>query len=117
MMPSGLILPPHLKTKPKPQVDVYIHPIDTVKHPSYQAKFRWAVMIGGAPPDDLDRCMNAGGCETLAEASMVGEAVGSAVTIALRAFGIDAKYRVVNIPFDPIPASADDRPLVKCEDD
>jgi hypothetical protein len=112
---SGLILPGHVNTNLPKQVDVYIHPISKVTHPTYSASFRWAVMIGGAPPQSLNQCVNAGGCDTYNEASVMGEAVGAAVALALRAYGLDVKYRMIDIPFDPMPAQADDRPLAKFE--
>lgn len=113
---SGLLLPESIQTSLPPMVDVYVHPINSIAHPSYAARFRWAVMIGGAAPHELNRCANAGGTETHQEACVTGEAVGAAVALALRAYGVNVRYRCIQLTFDPMPAAADDYPLVKLRD-
>lgn len=99
-----------------PEVVVVIHPIDMNAHPTYQPGFRWAVMIGGRPPTDLDYCVQAGSESTETLASVIGEMCGAAATKALRLFGCPARYAVHRLGYDPIPAEADERPLAMWRD-
>jgi hypothetical protein len=94
-----------------PEVTVVVHPIDLTQHPSYPPGWRWAVMVGGRPPTDLDFCVNAGHCMTEGEASLVGEQNGASATKALRLLGVPARYGFLRLDHDPIPAEADERPL------
>lgn len=94
-----------------PDVTVVVHPVDTAIHPSYPEGWRWAVQVGGRPPADVEHCVQAGHCPTQAEATFYGEQCGSAVAKAMRLFGIPARYGVLALGYDPIPAEADDRPL------
>lgn len=94
-----------------PEVTVVVHPIDRDAHPTYPAGWRWAVMVGGRPPTDLDFCVLAGHAVSETLASVEGEAVGAAATKALRIFGVPARYGYLRLGYDPIPASADERPL------
>ncbi len=87
-----------------PQVTVLVHPVDTEAHPDLGPGFRWAVMVGGAPPRDMDCCAHAGWCPTLGEAKFEGESHGAAAVRTLRMFGIPAAYNVLWLPDDPIPA-------------
>ena len=94
-----------------PDVRVVVHPIDPATHPSYPPGWRWAVQVGGGRIDDLDRCVGAGHCPSETEASVAGEQAGSVATKALRLLGIPARYGVLRLGYDPIPAEADDRPI------
>lgn len=94
-----------------PAVTVVVHPVDRAVHPTYPDGWRWAVMVGGRPPADLDFCANAGMCTTEREADMVGEIAGSAAAKALRMLGLPVRYSFSRLGYDPIPASADNRPL------
>lgn len=93
-----------------PDVCVVVHPIDREQHPTYPPGWRWAVMVGARPPADLDYCVNAGHATTEAEALLVGEQNGASATKALRLLGVPVRYSVMNLAWDPIPASADERP-------
>lgn len=95
-----------------PEVTVVIHPINTEAHPTYPAGYRWAVHVGGGPFHDLSRCVNAGHETSEPMAGVAGESHGVAVAKALRIMGIPAKYSVTRLEWDPIPAEADNRPLV-----
>jgi hypothetical protein len=87
-----------------PQITVLVHPIDTVVHPDVPEGFRWAVMVGGAQPHDIDMCAHAGWCPSFSEAAFEGESHGAAAVRALRMFGIPSAYNVLQLPEDPIPA-------------
>lgn len=102
-----------------PEVTVVVHPVDTAVHPTYPQGFRWAVMVGHGSPADTDRCVGALLHSDKTEAGLIGEQAGAAVVKALRMFGIPAQYGVLNLDYDPIPASADERPLAvwRGEDD
>ncbi len=95
-----------------PKVTVVVHPIDTAVHVETPAGFRWAVMVGGRPPGDLDYCAHAGWCPTEAEALFEGESHGAVATRAARMFGVAAEYAVLVLDHDPIPRVADFRPLL-----
>lgn len=90
-----------------PAVTVVVHPIDTEAHPTVPPGWRWAVMLGAAPLEDMDACANAGWCPTEREAWLEGEMVAVAVAKALRAYGVPADYRTLALERDPIPAGAD----------
>jgi hypothetical protein len=94
-----------------PEVAVIVHPIDPEAHPTYPPGWRWAVHVGGRPPADLDYCVQAGSAESEPEASAAGEMVGAAVAKGLRILGIPARYGYIRLGYDPLPSSADDRPL------
>lgn len=94
-----------------PEVTVVVHPVDTAAHPTYPAGWRWAVQVGGTGPADLERCAGAGHCPTESEAAFYGEQCGSTAVKALRVLGVPARYGVLRLGYDPIPAEADDRPL------
>lgn len=106
--------------KPKPalvhQVMVVVHPIDTTVHPTYQPGWRWGVTVGGMPVNDLDYCVGAGHATSARQASVDGETVGAAVALALQHFGIPARYVFQRMDWDPIPAEADNRPLLEFGD-
>lgn len=94
-----------------PEVTVVVHPVDTAVHPTYPEGWRWAVMVGGAGPTDLNYCAAAGHCPTETEAAFYGEQCGSTAVKALRMLGVPARYGYLRLGYDPIPAEADDRPL------
>lgn len=94
-----------------PEVTVVVHPVDTTVHPTYPQGWRWAVMVGGRPPADLDFCAGAGLCPTEPLASQDGETAGSTAVKALRMLGVPARYSYLRLGYDPIPAEADQRPL------
>jgi hypothetical protein len=94
-----------------PVVQALVHPVDRTVHPTYPEGYRWAVMVGGVPPVDLDHCAQAGMCTTLREAEAMGRIVGAAVAKALHMHGIPAASAFRGLDYDPIPAAADDRPI------
>lgn len=88
-------------------VTVFVHPVDTAAHPSTPAGYwRWAVHIGHNAAD-LAECVNAGGEPAGPLAHLAGEMVGVAVAKALEAVGHPVRYRVVELPHDPIPSGQD----------
>jgi hypothetical protein len=94
-----------------PEVTVVIHPIDVGVHPTIPAGYRWAVMVGGVAPSNLDYCAGAGHAADESTAAVEGESHGSTVCKALRLMGAPARYGVLRLGYDPIPAEADHRPL------
>jgi hypothetical protein len=95
------------------RVVVTVHPIDTSIHPSYPPGWRWGITVGGKPINDLDYCVGAGHAPTERDAALRGEETGAAIVLAMRKFGIVAQYGFQRMTWDPIPASADDRPLLR----
>lgn len=93
-------------------VAVLVHPVNPQEHPTYQGAWRWAVMIGNRPPADLDHCVQAGVAATEPEASAAGEQIGAAVATALRRYALAATYEYRRLGWDPIPAEADERPVL-----
>ena len=88
-------------------VTVFVHAIDTAAHPGTPPGYwRWAIHIGQTPAD-LAECVNAGGEPTAQEAHLAGEMVGVAVAKALELVGHPVRYRVVELPHDPIPSGQD----------
>lgn len=94
-----------------PEVAVVVHPVDVAVHPTYPPGWRWAVHVGGRRPDELDWCVQAGHEDTAALAWLAGESHGAAACRALRLLGVPAQYSKRELTWDPIPASADQRPL------
>lgn len=94
-----------------PEVVVVVHPIDQEAHPTYPPGYRWAVMVGGRPPTELDYCVNAGVERTESGASVVGESHGAAATKALRILGVPARYAYTRLGYDPIPPEGDQYPM------
>lgn len=90
-----------------PDVTVFVHPIDTAAHPTIPPGWRWAVVLGGQPPSNVDATANAGWCPSEAEACLEGEQVGVTAAKALRAFGIPVSYALRQLTYDPIPSGAD----------
>lgn len=95
-----------------PSVCVVVHPVDREKHPTYPEGYRWAVMVGGCQPHELNYCANAGHETTQDMAMLMGESHGAAACKALRILGVRTTYSVLRMDCDPIPAEADHRPLV-----
>jgi hypothetical protein len=87
-----------------PTVQVYVHPIDTARHPSIPPGWRWAVHVGGRPPADLRCCVNAGWEPDRSNALLAGEQVGVAVTKAFAMCGLHPAYTVHELGHDPTPA-------------
>jgi hypothetical protein len=90
-----------------PLVVVYVHEIDTAAHPTIVPGWRWAVMVGGRPPHDLDFCANSGWAPDRKTALIDGEQVGVAAARAARMFGVPCDYKVAVIGHDPIPPGED----------
>jgi len=88
-------------------ITLVIHPIDTEKHPTVPPGWRWAVMVGDGPYDDMNRCAEARYNPTEAEADLEGEMVAVAVVKALRIAGLPAGCRTEHLDHDPIPAGGD----------
>lgn len=87
---------------------VIIHPIDTAAHPTVPPGYRWALMLGGGNPADLDRCANAHWAPTREGAEMEGDRNGASATRALQMVGFPARYAgVQHLDHDPIPAGTD----------
>lgn len=97
----------------EPLITVVVHPIDTKVHPTYPTGFRWAVMVGGRALVDLDFCVNAGHGSGLQDALIVGEMNGASATKALRLLGVPARYNVLQLDYDPMPAEVDSRPIAE----
>jgi hypothetical protein len=92
-----------LLTPPIPSITVVVHPIDREKHPDIPEGYRWAVMVGGRPPREVEWCANAGWCPTKGEAAFEGEMVGAGACRAARMLGVPADYGVLYLEYDPIP--------------
>lgn len=86
-----------------PDVCLVVHPIDHDAHPDIPEGFRYAVMIGGAPPAAIEACAIAGWGPTRKQATIDGDACAAGVVRALRMFGIPAVFRRHNLDQDPIP--------------
>jgi len=81
-----------------------VHPIDTDKHPTIPAGFRWCAQLG---TDEADPAgwLNAGWAPTESEAAVTGEMVAIAVRNALGRVGVPCDYLgAVVLGDDPIPA-------------
>lgn len=92
-----------------PEVTVFAHEIDVAKHPTYgPGWWRWAVMVGGRPPHELEFCATAGGLRSLADALQRGDEVAAGIIHALRIFGHPVKRaRSFVLDHDPVPAGGD----------
>jgi hypothetical protein len=87
---------------------VVVHPIDTAAHPTNPPGYRWALMLGDGPPEQLDRCANAHWAPTRAEAETEGDRNGASAARVLQMLGQSARYGgVQHLDHDPIPAGAD----------
>lgn len=90
-----------------PQITLFIHPVDTARHPTVPAGWRWAVHAGGGPPSDLSRCVNAGWCPDERLALAEGEQNAATAVNALRTFGVPASVHTLRLQTDPVPAGQD----------
>lgn len=90
-----------------PEVTLFVHEIDTGRHPTIPPGWRWAVHAGGGEPGDLSRCVNAGWCPSKIEALMEGEQNAATAVKACRVFGVPAGYRQHELDFDPIAIGED----------
>ena len=85
-------------------IAVIVHPIDTVKHPTIPAGFRWCAQFG-TDATDVASYLNAGWEATETDAAITGEMVASSVAKALQVLGIQRDYLgVIQLAEDPIPA-------------
>ena len=85
-----------------------VHPIDVKAHPTQPPGFRWAVMVGVGPDDDLDRCVNAGWCPTRQSAEAEGDQNAATAARVLQLAGLPGRYGGVrHTDHDPIPAGRD----------
>jgi hypothetical protein len=83
---------------------VIVHPIDTEKHPTIPAGFRWCAQFG-TNPVDVSQYLNAGWEPSINDASVTGEMVASSVFKAFRIMSIECDYLgVIQLADDPIPA-------------
>lgn len=98
-----------------PEVTLFVHPIDTLRHPTSPPGWRWAVHAGGGPPGDLRRCTNAGWCPDEKAALGEGEQNAATAVQAVRVFGVPAALRVLRLQSDPIPAGEDRVRLLRNE--
>lgn len=85
--------------------------VTVVVHPRPSGSWRWAVMVGGRPPTDLDCCVQASEVASEGEASLLGEQVGAATVKALRLMGVPARYGYLRLGYDPLPADAYEQPF------
>ena len=97
------------------EVTVVVHPVDVELHPTVPAGYRWAVMVGGRPPTDLGYCVQAGHDPRQDLALVAGEMVGTACVQTLRRLGSPGRYGVLRLDYDPLPATAADRPITIIE--
>lgn len=87
---------------------VVVHPIDTAAHPTVPPGYRWALMVGDGPAEQVERCANGGWAPTLSEARAEGDQNGASATRVLQMVGQPARYGgVQELDHDPIPAGAD----------
>jgi hypothetical protein len=84
-----------------------VHEVDTAVHTTVPPGWRWAVMVGDGPHDDMSRCANAGWQPNLSGAELEGEMVAVAAVKALRMSGLDVRYEMTRLDYDPIPAEGD----------
>ena len=85
-------------------IAVIVHPIDTDKHPTIPAGFRWCAQFG-TDATDASSYLNAGWELTATDAAITGEMVASSVFKALKILGIPSEYLgVIELAEDPIPA-------------
>ena len=96
-----------------PKITVGVHPVDLVQHPTYLPGWRWCVMLGHGAWHEMERCVQAGWSPTMLDAQLTGEQCGVTACEAMRRLGIPCEWGgSIILDHDPIPASADDLPLV-----
>lgn len=106
-----------VRVRALPTITIFIHPVDVKIHPTYQPGYRWAVHLGSGQPSNLERCMQAGHCQTLQEARLIGDSHAAAIYRTLYSFGIDVTLKQEVLDVDPIPVEADSIPLEFVERD
>lgn len=85
------------------QVTVFVHEIDTGKHPD-QVGWRWAVHLGGTDPADLRSCANAGVEPSHSNAVWWGDRCGATAARCLQLAGLPVRYvDPVVLDYDPTP--------------
>lgn len=90
-----------------PHVTVYVHPINVQAHPTVPPGWRWAVVVGGRPPSDVEHTANAGWAPDQRSALLEGEQNAATAVRALRLLGVPATFSAQALDADPIPAGAD----------
>jgi hypothetical protein len=98
-----------------PPIVALAHPVDVDTHPTYPPGFRWAVHVG-EDFADMSSCLNAGWEPTLLAARMAGEAAAVCAHKVAARFDPSVGYLPVVLDVDPVPAEADDLPLISTED-
>jgi hypothetical protein len=88
-------------------LDVVVHPISTLAHPSVPPGWRWAVMVSPHQFDDMRRCANAGWCPDRTAALLEGEQAGVTAVRAFRLVGVESTWSTIELPADPIPPGGD----------
>lgn len=86
-----------------PTIHVFVHPIDTTKHPDVGNGFRWAVHVGGSDPSNLDQCANAG-VEVSREAALfMGDRCAATAVLALAMVtGVSMSLNYTHLNHDPL---------------
>jgi hypothetical protein len=86
-----------------PTIHVFVHPIDTTKHPDVGNGFRWAVHVGDSDPSNLGQCANAG-VEVSREAALfMGDRCAATAVLALALVtGISMSLNYVHLNHDPL---------------
>ena len=96
------------------EITVVVHPVNTDLH-DLPPGWRWAVMVGGRPPADLDHCVQAGHDPEKPAALVAGESHGVACVQAFRRLGSPARYAVLQLDWDPLPPDAGQHPIAVFE--
>lgn len=84
-------------------LNVFVHPIDTIKHPDQPPGWRWAIHVG-ENPSDMSTCLQAGWAHDSGEALLFGHQTAAAVENALKVTGVGV------VPYDPQPLLTDPTP-------
>lgn len=86
-----------------PTIHVFVHPIDTSKHPDVGNGFRWAVHVGDSDPSNLGACANAG-VEVSREAALfIGDRCAATALIAVDLVtGIQMSLSYTHLDNDPL---------------
>jgi len=89
-------------------IGIVVHPVNTEKHPTVPAGFRWACHIGEDWPD-MSLCLNAGWAPTQSEAAIAGEAAGVCALKVARFLtpGVECTMPTTVLDTDPTEAEAD----------
>lgn len=84
-------------------IRVIVSPIDTSKHHDWGTGYRWAVQVGGMPPEDLKYCANAGKAKSVDDAIFIGDRCAATVVTAFQMFSIKLVLEYTILDHDPIP--------------